>query len=125
MLLLFFNPHYYNVQHPGSGPTCAIPSTAPSFDASCSACAAPPLWENCTHPYLTALNFACENGHTDVADLLLQHSAQLEHESEGGRTPLMKAARTGHLSTVQFLISRGVDVNQQTTNKDHTPLILA
>ena len=38
----------------------------------------------------TALTYACENGHTDVADLLLQYGAQLEHESEGGRTPLMK-----------------------------------
>ena len=38
----------------------------------------------------TALTYACENGHTDVADLLLQYNAPLEHESEGGRTPLMK-----------------------------------
>ena len=50
---------------------------------------------------------------------------QLEHESESGKTPLMKAARAGHLCTVQFLISQGADVNKQTTNNDHSPLSLA
>lgn len=48
-----------------------------------------------------------------------------EHESEGGRTPLMKACRAGHLCTVQFLIVKGGDVNKTTTNNDHTPLSLA
>lgn len=48
-----------------------------------------------------------------------------EHESEGGRTPLMKACRAGHLCTVQFLISKGANVRRQTTNNDHTPLSLA
>ncbi|GIY46459.1 ankyrin repeat domain-containing protein 17 [Caerostris extrusa] len=37
----------------------------------------------------------------------------------------MKAARAGHLCTVQFLISKGANVNKQTSNNDHTPLSLA
>lgn len=37
----------------------------------------------------------------------------------------MKACRAGHLCTVQFLISKGANVNRQTTNNDHTPLSLA
>lgn len=38
---------------------------------------------------------------------------------------MMKACRAGHLCTVQFLISKGANVNRQTTNNDHTPLSLA
>lgn len=37
----------------------------------------------------------------------------------------MKAARAGHLCTVQFLISKGANVNKQTANNDHNPLSLA
>ena len=44
----------------------------------------------------TALTYACENGHTDVADVLLQHRAQLVgvRDSSHIRTP----ARTGTLT---------------------------
>lgn len=37
----------------------------------------------------------------------------------------MKAARAGHLQTVQFLVSKGADVNRHTYNNDHTVLSLA
>lgn len=37
----------------------------------------------------------------------------------------MKAARAGHLQTVQFLASKGADINRQTANNDHTVLSLA
>ena len=35
---------------------------------------------------------------------------QQEHESEGGRTPLMKGARAGHKETVEFLIRKGLHI---------------
>lgn len=56
---------------------------------------------------------------------VFQYGADIEHESEGGRTPLMKACRAGHLCTVKFLIDKGANVRKQTTNNDHTPLSLA
>lgn len=37
----------------------------------------------------------------------------------------MKACRAGHACVVQFLISKGANINKQTTNNDHTPLSLA
>ena len=71
------------------------------------------------------LSYTCENGHTQVVTLLLNKGVHIEQESEGGRTPLMKTARAGHFSTVQYLVNRGADVNRTTTDNDHTPLSLS
>ena len=60
-----------------------------------------------------------------MADLLLKWNSDLEHESEGGRTPLMKAVRAGHYCTAKFLLGKGANSNKATTNNDHTPLSLA
>lgn len=37
----------------------------------------------------------------------------------------MKASRAGHLCTVQFLVSKGANVNRSTTNNDHSVLSLS
>ena len=44
----------------------------------------------------TALTYACENGHTDVADVLLQHGAQLVsvRDSSYIRMPARTGTRT-------------------------------
>ena len=54
----------------------------------------------------TALCLACESGHQHVAIQLLECGADIE---KGGRfgTPLIQAARNGHLNVVQSLIDRG------------------
>lgn len=72
---------------------------------------------------MITLLFTYQSFPCTVVNRLVIHSQ--EHESEGGRTPLMKACRAGHQCTVKFLIQKGADVNRQSTNNDHTPLSLA
>ena len=56
-----------------------------------------------------ALGYACESGNTKVAEVLLNSGARIDDAENEGRTPIMKAARAGHICTVRYLISKGRD----------------
>ena len=52
---------------------------------------------------------ACRNGHTDVAELLLERGADVNAKGILGGTGLHWAAINGHKETVAFLLAHGAD----------------
>lgn len=55
------------------------------------------------------LHYAAANGHDDVVQLLIDHSAYLDTPSPNGTTPLMMAARGNHITTMKVLLDAGAD----------------
>ena len=55
---------------------------------------------------------AVQNGHTEVAELLIDKGADVNKPDNAGATPLWIAAHKGHTATAQLLISVGANVNQ-------------
>jgi ankyrin repeat protein len=58
----------------------------------------------------TPLGVAITGERVDIAQLLVQHGAQIEKRRRDGRTPLMFAAHWCCPKSVQFLLERGADV---------------
>jgi ankyrin repeat protein len=67
---------------------------------------------------------AVYDGNSKKVSQLLREEADLEARTLDGDTPLMIAARIGHLNILKKLIENGADVNA-TNSKYQTPLILA
>ena len=75
---------------------------------------------------MTALHWAADGGHADVADLLLSAGAEVEAKTRvGSYTPLHLAARSGHRPVAKALLDAGADPHVTTTNSGVTALHLA
>ena len=62
-----------------------------------------------------SLVLACEHGHAQLADSLLEAGADKDGEWEyfGNLTPLLAACRNGHLSVTRLLVQSRTDPTKQ------------
>ena len=62
----------------------------------------------------TALMFASDKGHTDIARLLIEGGANKDIQDRTGTTALMFASLQGHVATVRLLLEAGANKDMQT-----------
>lgn len=68
----------------------------------------------------TALLAVARTGNVAAAELLIKHGAKVDaKEKWGGQTALMWASARRHPEMMQFLISKGADVNAQSIDRDY------
>jgi uncharacterized protein CbrC (UPF0167 family)/ankyrin repeat protein len=70
------------------------------------------------------LHHACEQGHSNLALLLINHSTEIDRQNNLGITPLHYAAANGLMDVCRALLNKGADVNKKTTD-GLSPLYLA
>ncbi len=63
----------------------------------------------------TALMYAAENGHMELAEMLIEYGADVNINTF--RSALAWAARQGHKDVVELLIANGADVNAKARDK--------
>jgi len=73
----------------------------------------------------TALIKACENGSLDIAKVLVDAGANINLKSKAGFAPLYMAVDKKHKPIVEYLISKGVNVNEKNGLDNGSALYLA
>ena len=68
----------------------------------------------------TPLYHAAQKGHLEIARLLIEDGADIDHES--GDSPLLWACYYGHTDMVKLLVENGADVNAKRLSDNSTPL---
>ena len=72
------------------------------------------------------LSVAAQNGHIEVARLLLDSGASPNQvTADDGRSPLLQASQDGHLEVARLLLDRGADPNSGKLDTGTTPLYMA
>lgn len=64
----------------------------------------------------TPLISACMEGHIEIVDSLINHSADINMANNNGKTPLMAASESGHANVVELLLKRGANVHYSNYN---------
>ena len=72
----------------------------------------------------TALMFAIEKGHNEIARLLIENGADIDAQDKYQRTALMRASARGNTDMVALLVENGADVNVK-DQKDLSALDIA
>ena len=62
------------------------------------------------------IHYACEEGHTDIVKLLLDHGAEINTATNNGWQAIHHAANKGHTDIVKLLLDHNAKVNATTNN---------
>ena len=65
---------------------------------------------------VAALMLACQNGHSDVVELIIRHGTQVDSPNDDGQSALIVASQNGHSEVVKLLLDHGAQVDIQDHN---------